>query len=366
MGSGAGAILCNTAGSIACGRRPDRWRNRIGAALLFGLAFGGIYTLVIGTVRALVEGTSGGWHAGVALGTAGGLWLGSFFALPYVLGRRVAGGWAGAVAGALAVGVICPVGIFIVVWQTAQNPAIWLLVPISLGGLLLGLTISWWRPLLIYPLATLWNLALYRLDEQRRHGPFYIRWNATFWDDDQRLPFYWLDEHLLLMLERDPREGQRLLHALMRNRQRWAAQQVLIELDARRLEECQDVDAIAAVHTRLAAGDLGVPASALLHRFSRISEDVAVALQQSTTYHQRLALRLTDDAINGMQQELARSNERYALRFRPIGGQWHRIVTEHIRDLARTIEQRQEIESPYVVGVPLTAQQRYLCWAGRY
>jgi hypothetical protein len=58
-----------------------------------------------------------------------------------------------------------------------------------------------------------------------------------------------------------------------------------------------------------------------------------------------------------VQHELAHIQERYTIRFRPIAAQWQQIIADYIRELAQTIEQRQEIESPYIVGVPLTAQQ---------
>jgi hypothetical protein len=144
---------------------------------------------------------------------------------------------------------------------------------------------------------------------------------------------------------------------LSSTRQRWAAQAAQIELDARQLERCVTPGQIADVHPGLAAGDLVGPASALLRSFSRISTDVAAALQQESAYNQRLALHAVEDRLDGLLRELTRSNEPYAARFRPIVASWRHIIGEKGARLAEEAELRQEIDSPYIIGVPLTAEQ---------
>ena len=54
---------------------------------------------------------------------------------------------------------------------------------------------------------------------------------------------------------------------------------------------------------------------------------------------------------------MTRSSDKYAVRFYPIASHWHQIVGRHVQDLEVQAEQHQEIESPYVIGVPLTEQQ---------
>jgi len=130
-----------------------------------------------------------------------------------------------------------------------------------------------------------------------------------------------------------------------------------IDLDALRLEYCADVVAISNAHLNLAAGELAGPASALLRSFSRISQDVDAALRQESSYNQRLALSAVEDRLDDLARELTRSSERYAVRFHPIAARWRLIVAHHVRDLAKAVELRQEIDNPYVIGVPLTTQQ---------
>ncbi|MCP4518830.1 MAG: ATP-binding protein, partial [Delftia sp.] len=130
-----------------------------------------------------------------------------------------------------------------------------------------------------------------------------------------------------------------------------------IELDARALERCTDVTAISHSHGVLAAGDLEGPASALLRSFSRIGQDVEAALRQGSIYNRRLALNNVEDRLDGLLRELTRSGEHYAMRFRPIATRWRQIVAEHVRELAGAVEARQEIDNPYIIGVPLTEMQ---------
>ncbi len=326
---------------LAIGWRTNSWRR--------GLIAGLIVTIV-GTLTALLS------ESELASGVIGALslvvMLGSLFALPYVLAERISGPAAGAMAGALGSGG----GIFL--FMSPDQPSNQLLL-FSLVGILLGLTLAWWRPVVLYPLLSAWNLLLLRLDERRlpQGGPALLRWHSAFWDEVQRLSLISLDTHLLLVMAYRPGEGQLALDYLSTSRQRWAAQAAQIEWDARRLESCLQISAVSQAHEQLGAGELTGPASALLRSFSRISQDVSAALRQESAYNQRLALSAVEDRLDGLVRELTRSNERYAARFRPIAAQWRQIVSDQSQKLAEEAELRQEIDSPYIIGVPLTEQQ---------
>ncbi len=64
-----------------------------------------------------------------------------------------------------------------------------------------------------------------------------------------------------------------------------------------------------------------------------------------------------EDRINNLQREFTRSSDTYAKRFEPILAKWRRIVNEHQDHLTREVESRQEIDSPYIIGVPLADTQ---------
>jgi hypothetical protein len=45
------------------------------------------------------------------------------------------------------------------------------------------------------------------------------------------------------------------------------------------------------------------------------------------------------------------------LRFRPIANQWYTMIVSQVELLATAVAERQEIEDPYIIGIPLTAHQ---------
>ncbi|NJN54838.1 MAG: hypothetical protein HC804_08850, partial [Anaerolineae bacterium] len=209
------------------------------------------------------------------------------FALPYVLAEKAAGAGAGGLAGALGGGA----GLFFFI---TENVSVWPFLWFSLGGILLGLTLAWWRPVLMYPILLGWNALLYRWDERRFAGGvnqkerpvtpvFHL--HSAFWDEFQRLPLLNLDDYLLRIVQVDTAEARTAMAYLSSTRQRWAAQATQIELDARQLAHCATGEMIARVYPGLATSDLTGPASALLRSFSRISSDVAAALQQESAYN---------------------------------------------------------------------------------
>lgn len=278
--------------------------------------------------------------------------LAALFTLPYILAERIAGPWAGAMAGSLGSGG----GFFLFVYPDQPlGPVLFF----SLAGILLGLTLAWWRPVVMYPLLSTWNLLLFRLDSQRlpRGQSSLLSWHSAFWDEFQRLRLGGLDHHLLLVLAHEPSTGQAAVDYLSGTRQRWAAQEAQIELDARLLAACQTAQDIRQAHYAIAAGELTGPASSLLRSLSRISQDVDAALQQESVYNRRLTLSAVEDRLNGLLRELTRSNEPYVTRFRPIATEWRRILAEELQRLAAEAELRQEIDSPYIIGVPLTEEQ---------
>lgn len=181
--------------------------------------------------------------------------------------------------------------------------------------------------------------------------------HLAFWDEWQYLPIPGLDKHLLLILEKRSAEGQAALDYLSTGRQRWAAQAAQIELDARQLARCDDAASIGQIQQTLTVGELQGPADTLLRSFTHISNNITAALGQASTYNQRLALSSIADRLDGLVRELTRSSDKYATRFRPIAQRWSNIIALTIEDLTRESELRQEIDSPYIIGVPLNQQQ---------
>ncbi|MDM8566281.1 AAA family ATPase [Candidatus Halobeggiatoa sp. HSG11] len=273
----------------------------------------------------------------------------SLFAFPYVLAKRIANSWAGIIAG-----VFGSAGTYIVF--TLFMGHYLLTLSSTLLALLLGLSFTWWRPILFYPFQAAWNLILHHADERNTDGNLF-HLNAAFWDEQQHLPLFGLETYLVMLAERNLKEGEAAIDYLITTPQSWAAKEAQIELDAIHLQSYVDITSISNAHSKLAAGELSGPASALLRSLSRISKDVKAALTQESKYNQRLALDAIEERLDGLLRELTRSSELYAIRFRPIAVSWRKTVSNYVNTLSAAVESRQEISNPYIIGIPLTEHQ---------
>jgi len=130
-----------------------------------------------------------------------------------------------------------------------------------------------------------------------------------------------------------------------------------IASDVRKLEGCEDIEAISRVHYSLTDSELEDPVSVLLRTLVRVSQDIEVALQQRSAYTQRLALVAIEDRLDDLLWEPPLNKGGSANYLRPIVAHWRQIVAEHRREVTKTTKLHQEIDSPYVIGVPLTRQQ---------
>ncbi|EIJ42182.1 ATPase [Beggiatoa alba B18LD] len=297
---------------------------------------------------------------GVHDGIENGLLYTLLFAFPYALAKRIANPWAGLVAG-----IFSSAGMYIAFVVILKTQSLELTLRFLLLAFLIGISFPAWISLLIYPFVSAWNLILYRLEELRApDAPSLLPLHSAFWDERQRLPLYGLESYLVMLAERKPAETEQAIYALSQTPQKWAAQEAQIELDARRLEQCQTVAAISKAHKHLAAGELSSPVSALLRSLSRISRDTEAALLQESTYNQRLALDAVEERLDGLLRELTRSTEPYALRFRPIAEQWRQQLSDYGRALGEAVESRQEISNPYIIGIPLTEHQEIFVGRG--
>ncbi|WP_414619228.1 hypothetical protein [Calothrix sp. CCY 0018] len=96
----------------------------------------------------------------------------------------------------------------------------------------------------------------------------------------------------------------------------------------------------------------------ILNIFKCISEDTRAALNQTSNYNQRLVLINICEKLEPQIKGLRCNDNKYAPRFYPIATKWRDIISNYIEELAEETELRQEIDSPYIIGVPLTLQQQ--------
>ena len=283
------------------------------------------------------------------------------FFLAYVVADHMADPWPAAVAS----------GVQGVLWGTLIAVANRAPVTPVVGSALLatvatlsasagGLSGVWWTPRLLALVGTIWNGVLYRLEVRRIGAPTsLVRWQSAFWAAWQPWPPRALVQHLLFALEHHPLEGQKALSYMDTLAQRgtvWAAQvvrAVQFAQDVRRWASCTDVDAVRAIHHSMPPEALGGEVNALLRAFYRLSYDVDAALHQTSLYHRRLALGDIEERLDGLERELRRTATTAALQCLPVATRWCQLVAAYAHRLAAEVAQRQEIPSPYVVGVPL-------------
>ncbi|WDD33899.1 ATP-binding protein [Nostoc sp. UHCC 0926] len=352
----------------------------LGEPIAFSVAldvkFGVTVGVAAGVAAGVTVGVAAGVAAGVTVGVAGDVVGGVTFDVTVGLAVGIARGVASSVVGDMTRGVAFGVAVGVaegvvlgVLGGVAFGVAVGVVGGVTrgvVGGVTagvaagVGVTINLWRPVLSFPFLIVWNYLLYRLDQKRNgKSPSLLRYHSAFWDEWQHLHLPALDKHLLFVITHNPVEGKAALEYLSTSRQRWAAQAVQIELDARSLQGCADVEAIREAHRILIIDELEneLSPSLILKMFSRISEDVDAALNQASAYNQRLALRAFADKLNLQLENFARSSDKYTVRFYPIIKSWREIVTKYVEELAKITELRQEIDLPYIIGVPLTREQ---------
>jgi hypothetical protein len=282
------------------------------------------------------------------------------FALPFALVDRVAGAWAGVIAGGLG-----SLGFYAAFGAIFGLYSVWLNTVVAAACVGLGLSMRRWLPVVLYPAESALGTLLLREDEARAvdspvpRRPFLLQNHPAFWDETQLLRLGGLDEHVLLAKVAQPDQADAALTFLIDSPQRWAALAVQIELDARQLEACGTVADIAGLAEKLGAssGSGDDPAGALMRRFGDISHDARVALVQSSGYHRRLVLRSVVASLEGLADSLSRQNDSSGQRFRSIARQWQATVEAHLKRLDDDAVALNEIPDPYVVGTPLTRRQ---------
>ena len=274
------------------------------------------------------------------------------YTLPFVIARGLGGIWAGAVAAGLAISAYHPAfEQFFTLYQMRINLAL------SLGLVILGLTVRWWRPVVSYPFQLVWNTLLLRVQETILPQRNLISWHAALWDKRQYLPFTDLPDMLLFLYRQNPQMGSDAINLISHTRQRWASQTAQIELDVEQLSCVETIETIRTIHREIGQTGLNSPIASLLHTFAQFSQDIDAILSQQSHYNRRLGLRTASIQIQALIRELTRSDEPYAVQFLPVATLWHEIVQTTIQAMESLAEVLQEINDPYVVGIPLAARQ---------
>ncbi len=323
--------------------------GEVEVSMVICMALGVVIGVAINVEVSMAVSIALGMAVSIAFGVALAA-LGIKFSMILGMAVSMAIGMAVSLAKDLELGVtIIALGIWLSVWEGGN-------------GFGVAATIHSWRPIIFHPLLITWNFLLYRFEQGRTSKKTsLLGFHPAFWDEWLYIPFQGLDKHLLLVIERNPDEGKAAINYLSKTHQRWvvpkAKQALEIELNAQMLEACQSADDITEIASKLQVSSES-PVDNILNNFKSISEDTKAALKQTSNYNQRLVLKPICEKLEAQIQGLNRSDNKYAPRFQPIAIKWRDIISNHIEELAKETELRQEIDSPYIIGVPLTLQQQ--------
>jgi hypothetical protein len=321
-------------------RRTAKWR--VGTATAFGATAGA-------SILFAAHVPLNSYSNLILSGVCTALMYSSLFALAFAAGTRISDSSAGAVASALGSGL--PLVLFLSFGT--HTTAFWPAAPMSFVCICAGLLLPRYGYAAAYLLEMPWNMILYRADQRRDKGNLLLR-NAAFWDDRQRLPLFGLDDHLLLALERNPEATMKALTWLGRGPQAWATQAARIERYARTLDECSTLEKIGDMHRALPMFEDSDPGDPVQY-FRNISRDVHAALQFESPYQRHALLRTIHARMNDLLLQGLPSM--HGERLRPILARWNQIAGEMTDFLSEMARECGEIENPYVIGVPLTAEQ---------
>lgn len=289
-------------------------------------------------------------------GIVGGIFFGLMFTLFGLVAERLGGRHVAAVAAALAAGLgwvhIAPFTIRAYEFDSVR---------LALGCffLLLGLSQSNWLPVLLYPFLSVWNYFTYLQDHSTSAGEKpQFRNHPAFWLENQVIPWLGLEDHLLLVMVRWPEEGRRALDFLQRSPFRRSARSAVMEMEARRLENCVEIHQIAQQGERITVLDAAQVEGSLLRQFEKIGYEVSAALCRANPAHVHQAMVDVSTHLRQIQEDLLVSAEPTSRRFLTVANRWNSIITGYLQELEVAVDGENELENPYICGVPLNDQQK--------
>lgn len=315
----------------------------------------GFFVVFYGAFAFHSEGMVGGLATGLVYGTM----ISACLAIPYTITYRVLSKGAiaaGAVSGALFVSAIWGFLAGIFISEKISFSSILPFIIIGLVAAIFGLSFAKWRTLLFFPFLLAWHTAIYYFDKQRLldKKPSLLRYHAAFWDEHQWIKLWGLQDHILLVMEKKPTEGTKALDYLKNGHQQWVIHEVQVAIDIRALEKFKNIHAIGDAYKNLKTvtreGD----------RFIQISRDVNNALKQQTLQNQILYFHEVCNLLNNLIfREFRGENISHATRrFIPLAEVWYQIISDQQSLLQTQREERKQIESPYIFGMPLKIGQQ--------
>ncbi|MEC4892038.1 MAG: hypothetical protein SAL07_23545 [Oscillatoria sp. PMC 1051.18] len=122
------------------------------------------------------------------------------------------------------------------------------------------------------------------------------------------------------------------------------------------LESCEDLESIREVYKKILLDRKKTTFLILLKKFISISKDLNAALNNTSKSHQYQSLNQVVEHLDKLIQDLINESNQDTLRLLPIATRWRYLIKIHLRELAKAVQSSQEVDNPYIFGVPLNEQ----------
>lgn len=313
------SIIAAVAILLTIGMHDNSTDNNLLFAIFSNLNRGVLYTLLFGLAFSIIYAT--GWNRpAIALGAlcAGSMWV--------------------------------PVAFF-TFKGFSYDLTLFALTPLAVY---IGLTLHAWRPLLFFLPLSLWNLALYLLDEHRLpQKDSLLRYHPAFWDELNYLQWPNFSQHLILLADHDLSTARQAMLMLTFGRQRHAVFQAHIELAARDMEKVAHIQEVNKMISSMEDAPMVSPISHIMRRLVKIANDTEIAENQSTAINTRTSLAVIREQVIDLERNIRFSQEPLATRLLPVTIHWQKLLTIRLDELAQIAENTKAIQNPYVFGVPI-------------
>jgi len=325
-----------------------------------GMIIGGIVFLIgsLSYTSSIAFSNNNFWVR-IIVGISGSLMFCGLFCLGYIGANRVGGIWAGAVAGGLACGIgwlplyehITSVSVPPLIIGFVNNYPIIIIIAV-----LMGIFSRYWAMPLLYLFVEMpWNTILFFLNRGKPEINL-LRWNSAFWNEIQWMPLYGLDEHIVFIAEHNPEDAYQAINLLASQNQRRFAQSALLEITARKMEKLNDIFSIARASDEISEYKLS-GAGNVLNGFQTISSNIRSALELRSALQRSVALAKSLNDLQKLSRGLILTKDAIEVRFSSVAESWQQIISAFVDKLSIESELTQEIDNPYIAGVPLLPAQ---------
>lgn len=282
-------------------------------------------------------------------GISDGAFYTFLFAFPFLIARNFIGTW---IASFTAVFVSTLVIIKLLPDQNnLSDPFI---IMVCIAFISFGSFYHQWRVILFYPFVTLWHLILLSLEKEKKSREHsLLRYHAAFWDAEQWIPFYKLEQHIYLARQQYPEEVEQALSYLNTTKQYWVVHDINIMSDMSAMYDCRNIHEISQIYQKsLVKEQINDTASETLRVLKRISQDIEDALCKED-FMSQLNLTNFTKQLDDLIRELHRTRGKYIKNYQIIAIRWRDHIYDHIQ-VIREMKNVVDIPNLYVTGSPLT------------